>query len=297
MQPNTNEPKSKFMARCQQSGRSQEACQVLFQREENKQLLWKKIDQKRRGFISFASVQFREAIRDSIEKFKQTLSRYSEPSQIEEISLNREGLEAAYDKVYLRVGRAFAKDSLKAINKASPVTLRTKQVEDMSEEELNDYFNELIAANSKEVIEERLEQVSATVRKDIKQIIEQGVREGASIDRISNLLDSVGKEEVGPKRARTIARTEVVSASNYGSLEGAKATSKKLEKEYLATRDGRTRAGITSIYDHLSPDGQRVELEGFFEVSGEQLKYPGDPAGSPGNIINCRCTQTYVPLD
>ena len=28
-----------------------------------------------------------------------------------------------------------------------------------------------------------------------------------------------------------------------------------------------------------------------FEVDGEQLMYPGDPAGSAGNIINCQCIE------
>jgi len=28
----------------------------------------------------------------------------------------------------------------------------------------------------------------------------------------------------------------------------------------------------------------------FPSVDDEELDYPGDPAGSPGNTINCRCT-------
>jgi hypothetical protein len=29
-------------------------------------------------------------------------------------------------------------------------------------------------------------------------------------------------------------------------------------------------------------------------VGGEELDYPGDPAGSPENIIQCRCSQTAI---
>ncbi len=31
-----------------------------------------------------------------------------------------------------------------------------------------------------------------------------------------------------------------------------------------------------------------------FIVGGEQLQYPGDPAGSAWNVISCRCTQLPI---
>jgi uncharacterized protein with gpF-like domain len=33
------------------------------------------------------------------------------------------------------------------------------------------------------------------------------------------------------------------------------------------------------------------------EHGPEPLAFPGDPAGSPGNIINCRCAIAYIPAD
>ena len=44
---------------------------------------------------------------------------------------------------------------------------------------------------------------------------------------------------------------------------------------------------------HVEADGQEKE-NGFFLVGGEQLRYPGDSAGSPGNTINCRCSAILV---
>jgi len=35
-------------------------------------------------------------------------------------------------------------------------------------------------------------------------------------------------------------------------------------------------------------------MQDTFTVGGEKLRYPGDPAGSPWNTINCRCTQLPV---
>jgi len=34
-------------------------------------------------------------------------------------------------------------------------------------------------------------------------------------------------------------------------------------------------------------------MEEPFDVDGEDLQYPGDPAGSAGNTINCLCSMTY----
>lgn len=44
---------------------------------------------------------------------------------------------------------------------------------------------------------------------------------------------------------------------------------------------------------HVAADETR-KVDGFFTVGGEQLLYPGDPAGSPGNVINCRCSAQLV---
>jgi hypothetical protein len=37
-----------------------------------------------------------------------------------------------------------------------------------------------------------------------------------------------------------------------------------------------------------------VPIDEPFIVSGEELMYPGDPSGSAGNVINCRCAIGYV---
>ena len=89
-----------------------------------------------------------------------------------------------------------------------------------------------------------------------------------------------------------IARTEIISASNKGSLDGAKDTGIPLKKEWLATMDNRTRDA------HLIADGQKVLLDELFQVDGDALSYPGDftNGASAGNVINCRCTQIYEPL-
>ena len=42
------------------------------------------------------------------------------------------------------------------------------------------------------------------------------------------------------------------------------------------------------------PPERAIPLDEAFIVGGEALMYPGDPAGSPGNVINCHCIQIAV---
>ena len=42
-------------------------------------------------------------------------------------------------------------------------------------------------------------------------------------------------------------------------------------------------------------NGQTRKVGESFTVDGEHLKHPGDPAGSPGNVINCHCVAIAVP--
>lgn len=108
-------------------------------------------------------------------------------------------------------------------------------------------------------------------------------------DRLRLTFAADGKE-LSESRAARIARTEVHAAVNAGTLDGMKALPSDIKPRYktwLATQDGRTRE------DHAAADGQTVQLEATFLVAGEQLAHPGDPMGSAGNVIHCRCKVVY----
>ena len=118
----------------------------------------------------------------------------------------------------------------------------------------------------------------------------QGFSAGESIEELSARLMQVS--DWGERRAATVARTEIISASNAGALAEARAVSPDASKEWMATRDSRTREW------HREADGETVLLDGTFTVGGQELDYPGDPSGSPDNIINCRCTLAFhVPRE
>lgn len=120
----------------------------------------------------------------------------------------------------------------------------------------------------------------------------EGIAAGESQPQLAQRVrDALG---VTLPRARTIARTESHGARNVA----AAATLQRFEaaygvgpgimrKQWQATEDERTR------HTHNEADGQTVQFADPFTVGGFSLAFPGDPAGPPQEVINCRCT-TYA---
>lgn len=133
----------------------------------------------------------------------------------------------------------------------------------------------------------KVQQITETTREQLRKALADGVEAGESIPEIAKRIDSLYLEEIIPNRSTVIARSEVIPASNWSSQEAAQQSGLTLEQTWLATEDKRTRPA------HAEADGQTVPLGQKFTVGGEELAYPGDPSGSPENIIQCRCTQTY----
>ena len=96
----------------------------------------------------------------------------------------------------------------------------------------------------------------------------------------------------GAYRANLIARTEVHRTASWANETVAENMNiSGTQKEWIAIQDARTRV------THSIASGQRIPLDQKFVVGGERLKYPGDPAGSPGETINCRCSVIYTTPD
>lgn len=86
-------------------------------------------------------------------------------------------------------------------------------------------------------------------------------------------------------RARTIARTELIGATNGSTLAMAQMVGAGRNKVWVATEDERTRES------HAEIDGETVGIEDQFSNG---LAFPGDPSGEPEEVINCRCTLDFT---
>lgn len=125
--------------------------------------------------------------------------------------------------------------------------------------------------------------VNATTKKRLKASLAEGLLKGESIPDLAKRVDEVMGNRIASS-AKTIARTETLSASNAGTLFGYEQTGIVQKKEWLATLDDKVRDA------HAEADGIVVGVNDNFSVGGDTLDFPGDPSGSPENIINCRCT-------
>lgn len=134
-------------------------------------------------------------------------------------------------------------------------------------------------------LENSASEVIKTTQADLYNLLLDGVNDGLSIPDLADKIEHLF-EETYKHRAETIARTEVIAANNKASLEGLKQAGVKT-KTWLTAIDERTREW------HVEADGQTVGIDEPFIVNNEELDFPGDPKGSPENIINCRCTVVW----
>lgn len=126
------------------------------------------------------------------------------------------------------------------------------------------------------------------LREKISSQVLHGILGGETIPKIaSRMVDVVGMDK---NVAIRNARTAVTSAENGGRMDtydAAEAMGIRLQKEWMATHDTRTRES------HGRIDGERVDKDAAFSNG---CRFPGDPNGAPEEVYNCRCTMvSYLP--
>jgi len=141
-----------------------------------------------------------------------------------------------------------------------------------------------------EVIRRRITNVAETTRAQIIGAVARGYDDGLGQVGVAGYIRDLIPGMSG-YRAGMIARTESHGAANYGSVSAAAETGLRLRKEWISAEDERTRES------HDAANGQIVAQDDAFDVGGEALMYPGDPAGSAAEVINCRCTTGFIVDD
>jgi HK97 family phage portal protein len=132
-----------------------------------------------------------------------------------------------------------------------------------------------------------------TMHADLKAILERGVEDGVGADEIARRIQD-NAEDYASFRAQCVARTETVGANNYGALDCYEANGAEV-KEWVTANDDLVRGNDRGDeFDHTAAHGEQQKISADFEATGESLQFPGDPAGSAGNICNCRCTLVAV---
>jgi HK97 family phage portal protein len=129
-----------------------------------------------------------------------------------------------------------------------------------------------------------MEQLSDAVVDSIQDAVEEGIAQGETIKEIASKIDDV-YQLANENRSELIARTETLSASNAGSLEGMEQAGAE-GKMWLAAQNSKAARDW-----HQKMDGVVVPVSELFILeTGAKMDAPGDPAGGPEEICNCRCT-------
>ena len=249
------------------------------------------LEYKRKSFDKSVSIGFKNALNEMQEKALNEIENCSSINEMLAVKSNfsNDGIKSEMKKTYRVVGSYFSTETYKNLtqNKKSSV----EQMQTIWEQQMNEYVERFGA--------ERIKLITNTTeelfKKTVKNVTIQALNDGLSVQDAAKMI----KDQIGFNnryRALRIARTEIVSASNQGSLNGAKSTGLKLNKVWIATKGNRTR------HSHELMDGVVTGLDDRFDVpifegqkktGSEKLSHPGDPNGSAGNVINCRCTQGY----
>ena len=130
----------------------------------------------------------------------------------------------------------------------------------------------------------------------INEIIARGINDNKTMLEITTDLDRLFRSRKWYRwQSMRIARTETTTAANLAATTASESSNTVMEKVWISSQDSRTRRPPNSKFDHYDMNGVRVLLDETFDVSGEDMLYPGDPKGSAGNVINCRCTVGQVP--
>jgi len=123
-------------------------------------------------------------------------------------------------------------------------------------------------------------------KKHINSAVTQGILQGEAIDKIAQRLAATVTDMSHTSAIRN-ARTMTTSAQNGGRIDSykrAEGMGIKMLQVWMATLDDRTR------HEHRQLDGQKRKVGEAFEVEGEKIFFPGDPAADPALVYNCRCT-------
>ena len=121
--------------------------------------------------------------------------------------------------------------------------------------------------------------------KNQQAIVGENIRTNM-LDKSQGRSELIAEQNVGLSEAWSRQKeAELIDNAGIVTAIGAPVS---VNKEWVAILDSRTRE------EHVAADGQVVNVNQSYSVGGESLRYPRDPAGSPGNIMRCRCVSDFA---
>lgn len=245
----------------------------------------------------WVSLQWDKLERKHTKKIKQVLKKQYQDaidyvmhgvgsdSSGEAVRFHNQELTKVFSAMYMETSEIFHLNIMKNIK--SIFKIERKATEARYYSKLNKWI--------KKQAGERVTDVNKTTKKNIKSIIDRGMNEGLSNAQIASEIKELSEIST-PFRAARIARTETHTASMMAEVETLKdeelMSGFKPLKIWSAVMDDRTRETHWDADIRYADDP--IPMDEPFEVGDEFLMFPGDPSGSPENIINCLHPDTVI---
>lgn len=230
---------------------------------------------------------FRKGLREAALKIK--FDSLSKEGYTMSIPFNVGDLTQTYIDFYYTIGLSHGKRMGKSIN-------RDDVLKNFDPNDFEGGYREFIARWLVNNAGTRITSVREELIDYLINYIADGMRDGKDIRAISRELQKhILSRGFYRWQIERIVRTETTAAANQGAIQAGESSNIIWEKEWISSRDGRTRRRPDDAFDHYDIDGMRVPKGEKFKFQGDALDYPGDPKGQPGNVINCRCTVAIVP--
>jgi len=142
----------------------------------------------------------------------------------------------------------------------------------------------LVRTGIEHILRTVAQKVNDTTWNGLIGIIQESELAGEGIPSMQERINNFFGGRKSDYQTERIARTTMTGASNFADQQAWDQSEVVKKKIWIsALLPGRTRD------EHAAAHNQRVGINEMFVVGNEQLEYPGDPNGSPGNIINCLC--------
>lgn len=239
-----------------------------FRTEEERAMLWRTIDKKKRRQAELTKPVIREFYEEmkkqAIDAISSELERSFSMDLIDDI-------EAEYEFM-----RSLAPEVLRLLQAGFTNGLDLANVTGL-EFPLGAPYME----NTLKTILERQSSVPHTLQDELSKVIREGVE--GKLSR-SEMIDKVGDffDDFVPGKVENIANGLSTSAWESGQHIAYQEAGIE-SQQWLSSRDGKERP------THAEADGQTVGINQFFAVGSSELKYPGDANGPPEEVIGCRC--------
>lgn len=247
--------------------------------EAQKSTYFKQFDRQRWQFLRAYENRFKTALIKQIEPVLSELDKGISQAMSQVDIVQEEPVRKAYTQLYTQVGGYYASNVFNGLK--SKTGFQTKSQDDL----FLRFMQSWVSLEGAGLVKN----VTNNTKAYLKNILNKGIEQNLTVEEIARQMRDSGRI-AGITRGRVIARSEIIRASNLGSLQGAKNSNLNLNKVWLSTIDGRERE------EHAIANGQTVGLDKPFIVAGEELQYPADARGSAGNVIQCRCTTFYEPI-